>query len=74
MANVFALLIFSHALFHTSAASMVKLFFARVDPPVPVRSPWVPAPFLHAFYFNFPVSLISFLFDTAGHLRLSTAQ
>jgi len=41
IANVFAVLIVSDALFQTFAASMVKLFFALVDPPISVRSPWV---------------------------------
>jgi len=36
IANVFDVLIFSDALFQTFAASMVKLFFALVDPPIAV--------------------------------------
>ncbi len=39
--NVFDVLIFSGALFHTLAASNVKLFFALVDLPTSVRPPQV---------------------------------
>jgi hypothetical protein len=39
--NVFDVLILSGALFHTLAASHVKLFFAFVDLPTSVRSPQV---------------------------------
>ncbi len=39
--NVFDVLIFSGALFHTLAASQIKLFFALVDLPTSVRSPHV---------------------------------
>ncbi len=39
--NVFDVLIFSGALFHTLAASQLKLFFALVDLPASVRSPRV---------------------------------
>ena len=39
--NVFDVLIFSGALFHTLAASQIKLFFALVDLPTSVRSPSV---------------------------------
>ena len=41
IANDLAVLVFCDALFHTFAASMVKLFFANVDHTVPVRSPLV---------------------------------
>ncbi len=39
--NVFDVLTLSGALFHTLAASHVKLFFAFVDLPTSVRSPRV---------------------------------
>jgi hypothetical protein len=39
--NMFDVLIFSGALFHTFAASKIKLFFALVDLPTSVRSPQV---------------------------------
>jgi hypothetical protein len=39
--NVFEVLIFSGALFHTLAASQIKLFFALVDLPTSVRPPRV---------------------------------
>jgi hypothetical protein len=36
--HVFGVLIFSGAMFHTLAASQIKLFFALVDLPTPFRS------------------------------------
>jgi hypothetical protein len=39
--HVFDVLIFSGALFHTLAASQIKLFFSLVDLPTSVRSPRV---------------------------------
>jgi len=42
IANDLAVLIFSDALFHIFAASIVKLFLACADPPLSVRSPQEP--------------------------------
>ena len=60
--NVFAVLIFSGALFHTLAASQLKLFFALVDLPISVRSPQVTLLVSIAFSICFPLNF--------GHLEI----
>ena len=65
--NVFDVIIFSGALFHTLAASHVKLFFAFVDLPTSVRSPrvrllfllWVIGSFPHFCQFDLRCNLIN---------------
>jgi hypothetical protein len=59
--NVFDVLILSGALFHTLAASHVKLFFAFVDLPTSVRCPQVRLLVVMAF------SCLSLVFILIGY-------
>jgi hypothetical protein len=59
--NVFDVLIFSGALFHTLAASHLKLFFAFVDLSTSVRSPQV------RIFVSKRFSCLSFVFIFIGY-------